>query len=155
MEKKSANCPYRLIFFTHSEETCKHSRQIFESYECGSLFLSKQAPQSIVFISLFSFCILESSFTVGRGKHIPVYPDTVDNLQIPKDKIPYMLKEHLQYFYERITNANEKTAFYAEYNNKGKGSVATQRVKWAKQLSPKQARKYTREAVLGDWNPEK
>ena len=45
MEKKSANCPYRLIFFTHSEETCKHSRQIFESYECGSLFLSKQAPQ--------------------------------------------------------------------------------------------------------------
>ena len=56
MEKKSANCPYRLIFFTHSEETCKHSRQIFESYECGSLFLSKQAPQSIVFISLFSFC---------------------------------------------------------------------------------------------------
>ena len=42
-----------------------------------------------------------------RGKHIPVYPDTVDTLQIPKDKIPYMLKEDLQYFYERITNANE------------------------------------------------
>lgn len=43
----------------------------------------------------------------GRGKHIPVYPDTVDTLQIPKDQIPYMLKEDLQYFYERITNANE------------------------------------------------
>ncbi len=31
----------------------------------------------------------------GRGKHTPVYPDTVDTLQIPKDKIPYMLKEDL------------------------------------------------------------
>ena len=51
--------------------------------------------------------------------------------------------------------SNEKTAFYAEYNCKGLGAIATQRVKWAKQLSPKQARKYTREAVLGDWNPEK
>jgi pectinesterase len=38
---------------------------------------------------------------------------------------------------------NEKTAFYAEYKNKGDGSPAGQRVKWSKQLTDKQAEKYS------------
>ena len=54
--KKNDGCAYRLIFFTHSEETCKRSREIFESYEYGSLFLSEKNPQSICFTSLFQFC---------------------------------------------------------------------------------------------------
>ena len=49
----------------------------------------------------------------------------------------------------------EKTSFYAEYANYGPGAAAAgERVGWAHTLSPREARKYTPEAVLGpsgDW----
>lgn len=38
---------------------------------------------------------------------------------------------------------NEKTVLYAEYKNNGPGSVATQRVKWSRQLTATEARNYT------------
>ncbi|MBE6287164.1 MAG: pectin esterase [Mediterranea massiliensis] len=37
---------------------------------------------------------------------------------------------------------NEKTARYAEYENQGKGAMRKERVKWAKQLTSKEALKY-------------
>lgn len=51
--------------------------------------------------------------------------------------------------------SNEKTAFYAEYKCTGEGAAVDGRVKWSKQLRAKEARKYTREAILGDWDPDK
>ena len=47
---------------------------------------------------------------------------------------------------------NEKTARYAEYNNRGEGSSTTGRVKWAKILSKKEVRKITLKNVLGDFS---
>ncbi len=44
---------------------------------------------------------------------------------------------------------NEKTAFYAEYNNSGPGANAGKRVKWIKQLTDKEAVKYTLTQVFG------
>ncbi|MGF2412854.1 pectinesterase family protein [Ferruginibacter sp.] len=38
---------------------------------------------------------------------------------------------------------NEKTVLYAEYKNTGDGAAITQRVKWSKQLSEKEIKKYT------------
>lgn len=38
---------------------------------------------------------------------------------------------------------NEKTAFYAEYKNTGEGATVAQRAKWTKQLSDKEAQRYT------------
>lgn len=52
---------------------------------------------------------------------------------------------------------NEKTARYMEYNNTGKGSATSERVKWAKVLSKKEAEKYTLKHVMkgyDNWFPE-
>lgn len=51
---------------------------------------------------------------------------------------------------------NEKTARYMEYNNSGEGADKTERAKWAKELTKKEAGKYTIENVMkgcDNWNP--
>jgi pectinesterase len=50
--------------------------------------------------------------------------------------------------------ANELTARFAEYNSTGPGANAEQRVKWSKQLTEEEAKKYTIENIFGSWNPE-
>ena len=50
----------------------------------------------------------------------------------------------------------ERTTFYAEYGNTGAGADVSGRVKWSKQLRPRQAARYTPAAVLAGtdgWNP--
>ncbi len=48
----------------------------------------------------------------------------------------------------------EKTVFYAEYDCTGEGYQPKQRVSWSKQLTKKEAAKYTRKNILKDWTPE-
>jgi pectinesterase len=48
---------------------------------------------------------------------------------------------------------NEKTAFYAEYNNTGKGASTATRVPWAHQLTSEEAKEYTITKILSGWNP--
>ena len=50
--------------------------------------------------------------------------------------------------------SNEKTARYAEYNNRGEGSKTSERVKWARMLSKKESRKITRANVLKDFDAQ-
>lgn len=54
---------------------------------------------------------------------------------------------------------NEKTARYAEYMNTGAGANVTDRVKWSKQLTRKEAEKVTIENIyksvrIDNWNPK-
>lgn len=51
--------------------------------------------------------------------------------------------------------SNEKTVLYAEFENSGDGAQTSGRVKWSKQLSKKEAGKYTVEKIFRNWNPEK
>lgn len=51
--------------------------------------------------------------------------------------------------------ANEATARYAEYKSTGPGANAEARVKWSRQLTDEEAKKYTLENIFGTWNPEK
>ncbi len=48
-----------------------------------------------------------------------------------------------------------KTARYAEYKNYGPTSDPLKRVNWSKQLSDEEAKLYTIENVLSNWNPKK
>ncbi|MFV0606995.1 MAG: pectinesterase family protein [Niabella sp.] len=47
---------------------------------------------------------------------------------------------------------NEKTVIYAEYKNTGAGANTSNRVKWAKQLSDKEAAAYTLENIFASGN---
>lgn len=47
----------------------------------------------------------------------------------------------------------EKTAFYAEYANKGAGADNSKRISWSKQLTKKQAAKYTIQNIFSGSNP--
>ncbi|MBF9141914.1 pectinesterase family protein [Hymenobacter properus] len=52
--------------------------------------------------------------------------------------------------------SNEQTAYYAEFNSRGPGANAKDRVKWAHQLTAKQARQYTLKTIFGGtqaWEP--
>ncbi|HEX8329986.1 MAG TPA: pectinesterase family protein [Hymenobacter sp.] len=49
--------------------------------------------------------------------------------------------------------ANEKTAFYAEYRSTGPGASPKGRVAWARQLSAKEAKRYTLKAIFGGAQP--
>lgn len=51
----------------------------------------------------------------------------------------------------------EKTAYYAEYKNKGAGASITGRVPWSKQLTDEDIKSYTIKNILGGndhWNPQ-
>lgn len=52
-------------------------------------------------------------------------------------------------------DGNEKTAFYAEYQNFGPGAPSGQRVEWSHALTNDEAGTYTLDLLLGDWNPMK
>lgn len=47
----------------------------------------------------------------------------------------------------------EQTTFYAEYKSTGPGANPKARVKWAKLLTDEQAKEFTPDKVLGDWQP--
>lgn len=51
--------------------------------------------------------------------------------------------------------ANEATARYAEYKSYGPGAKPFARVKWARQLSDEEVKKYTLKNILGNWQPYK
>lgn len=50
--------------------------------------------------------------------------------------------------------ANEKTAFYAEYKSTG-SFESGKRVSWSHQLTDQERENYTREKILGSWDPFK
>lgn len=50
---------------------------------------------------------------------------------------------------------NYKTTRYSEYENYGPGAQPSQRVRWSRQLSDAEIKKYSIKNVLGDWVPLK
>jgi pectinesterase len=51
--------------------------------------------------------------------------------------------------------ANEATARFAEYHSTGPGANPEARVKWSRQLTDEEEKKYTIKNILGSWEPQK
>ncbi|WP_201984207.1 pectinesterase family protein [Hymenobacter rubidus] len=49
--------------------------------------------------------------------------------------------------------SNKQDAFFGEFKSIGPGAAPKARILWSHQLTPQQAAFYTREAVLGGWDP--
>ena len=84
---------------------------------------------------LFTDCYIEGTTDFIFGSHIR--PEGWDNWR---------------------NKENEKTARYAEFGNTGEGAATAGRVKWAKQLTSKEALRYTIENIFTDssnWYPYK
>ena len=57
---------------------------------------------------------------------------------------------------DKMFTNKEATAFYAEYQSRGAGATVSKRVKWSRQLSRREARRYTLKNIFsgtGDWIP--
>lgn len=122
----------------------------FENCEIRSLkdsyVTAASTPQGTEFGYVFKNCNLTSNETASKvylGRPWRRYAKTVFiNCKLGKHILP-------QGWHNWSKPDAEKTSFYAEYNNSGAGYLPKERVKWSKQLSKSQAKKYTREAILG------
>ena len=89
----------------------------------------------------------DKSFFLGR----PWRPNA--KVVFIKCQLPALIKPEGWHNWGKETN--EKTAFYAEYKNKGEGSHPEKRVSWSRQLNRAEAKEYTVKKVLGNWKPRK
>lgn len=114
-----------------------------------SYITAASTPQNITYGFVFDKCKITAAgdvTSVYLGRPWRPFAMTVFmNCDLPKEINPAG--------WENWRNPeNEKTARYAEYNNRGEGSSTTGRVKWAKVLNKKEAKKITRVNVLKDFD---
>ena len=111
----------------------------------NSYITAASTPQNIDYGYIFNHCnvTLENEVTsVYLGRPWRPHAMTVFmNCELPKGINP-------EGWYNWGKPENEKTARYAEFNNKGEGAKTDQRVKWAKILTPEEAAQITLDKVL-------
>ena len=122
-------------------ENCEiHSRK-------NSYITAASTPEGIAFGSVFKNCKLTAEPTataVYLGRPWRIYAKTVYiNCEMPQHIRPEG--------WENWSKPEaEKTAFYAEYENKGEGFQPSKRVSWSHQLTQKEAETYTIDTILKD-----
>ena len=115
----------------------------------NSYITAASTPESVEYGFIFNHCKITASDDVTSvyfGRPWRPFAMTVFmNCELPEEIHPAG--------WDNWRNpANEKTARYAEYNNRGEGSNTTGRVRWAKILSKIEAKKITRVNVLKDFD---
>lgn len=108
-------------------------------------------PKEKEFGYVFNFCRLEGD-------------TSLNNVSLGRPWRPYAAVTYLHCYIGRHIKAegwsvwnkndNHLTSRYKEYNNYGPSSDPETRVKWAKQLTAEEAKKYTLKNVLSGWGPK-
>jgi pectinesterase len=117
----------------------------------NSHITAASTPQSHQFGYIFNDCILTGDTTlhgVSLGRPWRQYASVA--------YIHCYIGQHILPEGWRNWNNTEnyKTTRYSEYENYGPGANPSQRVKWSRQLSDEEVKKYTLKNVLWEWNLE-
>lgn len=108
-------------------------------------------PETSAHGYIFNKCVITGDADVGRfylGRPWRPYAKVVFmHCELPAFIVP-------EGWHNWGKESNERTAFYAEYRNKGAGALSQSRVKWAHQLTRAEAENMTISAVFGDWDVE-
>lgn len=114
----------------------------------NSYITAASTPQDSLFGYVFKDCKITADKAVDKvylGRPWRVYAQTVFmNCELGKHILPIG-------WHNWSKPEAEKTAFYAEYENKGEGYKPSERVEWSHQLTKREAKKYTLKNVLGKY----
>ena len=115
----------------------------------NSFITAANTPEGNRFGFVFIDCRIEADSAVSKlylGRPWRAFSRTVFiNCELPAQIVPAG--------WDNWGNpANEKTAFYAEHNNRGAGANTSQRVAWAKQLSKEEAKDYNLKNIFDSIN---
>mgnify|MGYP000409507395 CR=1 FL=1 len=114
----------------------------------NSYITAASTPQDSLFGYVFKDCKITADDDVDKvylGRPWRVYAQTVFmNCELGKHILPIG-------WHNWSKPEAEKTAFYAEYENKGEGYKPSERVEWSHQLTKREAKKYTLKKVLGKY----
>lgn len=114
----------------------------------NSYITAASTPQDSLFGYVFKDCKITADKAVDKvylGRPWRVYAQTVFmNCELGKHILPIG-------WHNWSKPEAEKTAFYAEYENKGEGYKPLERVEWSHQLTKREAKKYTLKNVLGKY----
>lgn len=114
----------------------------------NSYITAASTPKDSLFGYVFKDCKITADKAVDKvylGRPWRVYAQTVFmNCELGKHILPIG-------WHNWSKPEAEKTAFYAEYENKGEGYKPSERVEWSHQLTKREAKKYTLKNVLGKY----
>jgi len=116
-----------------------------------SYITAASTPENQEFGYVFFNCKLTADANVGNvflGRPWRPYAKTVF---IKCDLGSHILPEGWNPWKDERFADKTKTAFYAEYKNKGKGSNTAKRVDWSHQISKDEAKKYTLKYIFKDY----
>jgi pectinesterase len=108
-------------------------------------------PKNIPFGYVFQKCTLTADTSITKA--------TLGRPWRPYASVTYMectIGKHIipQGWDNWRNPANEKTARYAEYRNTGPGADVKKRVEWSRQLTKREAKKFTTKKILRGWKPK-
>jgi len=135
------------------------SSGLFENCEIRSIgqgYIAAPAqPEDSEFGYVFKDCTLSktddtSSSSVYLGRPWEPYGQTVYMNTLMDDHIRPIGWNPWD---EEVHDDKTKTAYFAEYENTGPGYKPDRRADWSHILSDSEAEEYTRDNVLGDWDP--
>lgn len=117
----------------------------------GGYITASSSPDTVRYGYVFLNCKItgdaaEQTFYLGRPWR-PYAKAVYINCELPK-----LIKKEGWNNWGK--DSNEKTAYYAEYKNRGEGADPKQRAGWSHQLTDTEVKAYTLDQILRGWNPK-
>ncbi|HUP13362.1 MAG TPA: pectinesterase family protein, partial [Niastella sp.] len=137
------------VDFIFGASTCVFDSCVIYGKENG-FYTAASTPAGKTFGYVFRHCTITgnapaNSFYLGR----PWRPDA--KVVFMECDLGNMVKPEGWHNWDKAEN--EKTAYYAEYNNSGKGAATDKRVLWSHVLTLEEAKAYSIENIFSGWHP--